>query len=105
VLESAGAKVITAASAAAALEAISQSQPEVLVSDLGMPEQDGYDLIREVRRRGHHPRDLPAVALTAFVQKDDAIKTALSGFQIHVPKPVDPHDLTAIIASLVGRTA
>ena len=79
--------------------------PQVLVSDVGMPDQNGYDLIREVRRRGHHPRDLPAVALTAFAHRDDAREAVLAGFQVHVPKPVDLHDLTAVIASLTGRTS
>jgi signal transduction histidine kinase/ActR/RegA family two-component response regulator len=108
VLEGVGANVTAAASAAEALEAIAKKPTtggvEVLVSDLGMPDQDGYDLIREVRRRGFHAKDLPAVALTAFVHKDDAREAVLAGFQVHIPKPVDPHDLTAVIASLAGRT-
>ena len=56
-----------------------------------------------MRRRGHHAKVLPAVALTAFVHKDDARDAMLAGFQVHIPKPVDPHDLTAAIASLAGR--
>ena len=76
----------------------------MLVSDLGMPEMDGLDLIRQVRGRGHHARDLPAVALTAFVQKEDQRLALMAGFQVHVAKPVDPHDLTAVLASLAGRT-
>ena len=109
VLEGTGAVVTTAASAAEALELLFNANPDVLVSDLGMPDRDGYDLIRQVRagkagQAGIHPRDLPAVALTAFVHKDDARQALLAGFQVHVPKPVDPHDLTAVIASLAGRT-
>jgi signal transduction histidine kinase/ActR/RegA family two-component response regulator len=108
VLEGVGAIVTAAASAAEALEALAKDRGseavDVLVSDLGMPDRDGNDLIREVRRRGHHAKDLPAVALTAFVHKDDARETVLAGFQVHIPKPVDPHDLTAVIASLTGRT-
>lgn len=108
VLEGAGAIVTTAASVAEALDALAKQpatgKADVLVSDLGMPDQDGNDLIREVRRRGLHAKDLPAVALTAFVHKDDAREAVLAGFQVHIPKPVDPHDLTAIIASLAGRT-
>ena len=65
---------------------------------------DGYDLIRQVRGRGHHARDLPAVALTAYVNKDDQRKALLAGFQVHLAKPVDWHDLTSVIASLAGRT-
>ncbi|HEX4055041.1 MAG TPA: ATP-binding protein [Tepidisphaeraceae bacterium] len=108
VLERAGAVVTAAGSAAEALEALAKERAtertDVLVSDLGMPDRDGYDLIREVRRRGYHAKDLPAVALTAFVHKDDAREALLAGFQVHLSKPVDPPDLTAVIASLAGRT-
>jgi len=103
-LEEVGATVTAAGSAAEALDALKKSRPEVLVSDIGMPGEDGFDLIRQVRSRGLHPRDLPAVALTAFVQKDDQRRALLAGFQVHVAKPADPHDLTSVIASLAGRT-
>ena len=69
-----------------------------------MPDDDGFDLIRQVRARGYSVKDMPAVALTAFVHKDDQRQALLAGFQIHIPKPVDPHDLTAVVASLTGRT-
>ncbi len=104
VLERVGAVVTAAASAAEALDALPKVRPDVLVSDLGMPEMDGLDLIRQVRGRGHHAKDLPAVALTAFVQKDDQRLALMAGFQVHVAKPVNPHDLTSVIASLAGRT-
>ena len=104
VLERVGAVVATAGSVPAAIEALAKARPDVLVSDLGMPDQDGFDLIRHVRQDGHDARDLPAVALTAFVQKDDAHLALLAGFQVHLPKPVDPHDLTSVIARLAGRT-
>jgi CheY-like chemotaxis protein len=99
-----GAIVTTADRAAAAIGVLNSTRHDVLVSDIGMPGQDGYDLIRDVRRRGFAARDLPAIALTAFVGKDDQRKALLAGFQVHVPKPVDLHDLTAVIASLAGRT-
>lgn len=104
VLEQAGAIVTLASSAREAVEVLPAARPDVLVSDLGMPEQDGFDLIRQVRDQGHDATELPAVALTAFVQKDDARLALLAGFQVHVPKPVDPHDLTSVIARLAGRT-
>jgi len=104
VLEGVGAIVTAAGSAAEAMEALPNARPEVLVSDLGMPDEDGFDLIRKVRAGGNHSKELPAVALTAFVHKDDARQALLAGFQVHVPKPVDPHDLTSVIASLTGRT-
>jgi signal transduction histidine kinase len=104
VLERVGAVVVTAASVPAALAALAKARPDVLVSDLGMPDQDGFDLIRQLRDDGHDAKDLPAVALTAFVQKDDADLALLAGFQVHLPKPVDPHDLTSVIARLAGRS-
>ena len=65
--------------------------------------RDGFDLIRQVREGGHDAKQLPAVALTAFVHSDDARLALLAGFQIHVPKPVEPYHLTSVIASVVGR--
>lgn len=103
VLEQAGGVVTAAASAAEALELLDRSHPEVLVSDLGMPDQDGFDLIRKVRAAGRTAKDLPAIALTAFAHNEDRRQAILAGFQVHIPKPVDPHDLTAVIASLSGR--
>ena len=76
----------------------------MLVSYLGMPEEDGLDLIRQLRGGGHSATDLPAVALTAFVQKDDANLALSAGFQVHLPKPVDPHELTSVIARLARRS-
>jgi signal transduction histidine kinase/ActR/RegA family two-component response regulator len=108
-LEGVGARVTAASSAAEALMLLADAKeksesPDVLVSDVGMPEQDGYDLIRELRRRGHLPEELPAVALTAFAQKDDTRAAILAGFQIHLVKPVNLHELTTAISRLAGRT-
>jgi signal transduction histidine kinase len=105
VLEQAGAVVTAAGSVRDAMEALPVARPEVLVSDLGMPDQDGFDLIRQVRNSGHDAKDLPAVALTAFVQEDDARLALLAGFQVHVAKPIDPHDLTSVIARLARRSS
>lgn len=104
VLQQAGAAVFPAASAREALDILSRLKPEVLISDLGMPEEDGFDLIRQVRGGGLHPRDLPAVALTAFASKDDQRAALMAGFQVHFSKPIDPYDLTTVVASLTGRT-
>jgi CheY-like chemotaxis protein len=104
VLEQVGAIVTAASSVREAVEVLPEARPDVLVSDLGMPDQDGFDLIRHLRDHGHDATALPAVALTAFVQKDDARLALLAGFQVHVPKPVDPHVLTSVIARLLGRT-
>ena len=103
-LADAGAVVTTAANVPDAMRAIEKTRPDVLVSDLAMPDDDGYDLIRQVRASGRGPKQLPAVALTAFAHKGYARSALLAGYQVHVPKPVDPRDLTAVIASLTGRT-
>jgi signal transduction histidine kinase/CheY-like chemotaxis protein len=112
-LEATGAIVTPACGAAEALQLLPRIRPEVLISDLAMPDQDGYDLIRTVRRgtgdqrllAGIRAEDLPAVALSAFAHKDDARRAMLAGFQVHVPKPFDPHDLAVVIARLAGRAA
>jgi CheY-like chemotaxis protein len=104
VLERVGAVVATADSARAAIDALPSAHPDVLISDLGMPEQDGLDLIRQLRSGGHSATDLPAIALTAFVQKDDAQSALSAGFQVHLPKPVDPQELTSVIARLARRS-
>ena len=107
VLEEVGAHVTAAESASDALAVLAETvgkgeAPDILISDVGMPNQNGYDLLREVRRRGHQAEDLPAVALTAFAHDSDAREAALAGFQIHIPKPVNVGDLTAVIARLTG---
>jgi PAS domain S-box-containing protein len=104
VLEAVGAIVMMADSAEEAMNIVSKGWPEVLLSDIAMPIVDGYDLIKRVRAGGYSARDLPAVALTAFAQREDQRRVLLAGFQVHVAKPVDPHDLAAVIGSLVGRT-
>ena len=104
VLVQSGARVTTAASADEAIAAIERRQPHLLVSDIAMPEKDGYDLIRHIRGKGLGAKALPAVALTAFAQKEDARTAILAGFQVHIAKPVDPRDLLATVASLAGRT-
>ena len=87
------------------LRTVAEWRPDVLVSDIEMPGQDGYTLIRKVRaldpERGGKT---PAVALTAFSRPEDRIRSLGAVFNIHVSKPVDPDELTAIIASLAGRT-
>jgi PAS domain S-box-containing protein len=103
VLKGRGAAVTLAASAGEALEALERETPHVLVSDIGMPGEDGYDLIRRVRalppERGGN---VPAAALTAYAREDDRIRALLAGFQIHIPKPVNPAELAAVVATLAG---
>jgi PAS domain S-box-containing protein len=103
ILESAGAQVRTAASAIAALESIAAEPPDVLVSDLGMPAVDGFELIRRIRQMRGAARDLPAAALTAYARSEDRAKTLRSGFEMHLAKPIDPSELIAAVASLARR--
>ena len=104
ILEATGAVVTTATDVGAALAELEGAQPQVLVSDIGMPGQDGYDLIREVRARGYSYQNLPAIALTALAGSHDRLRALLAGYQVHVAKPIDASELTAAIAALVGRT-
>jgi signal transduction histidine kinase/CheY-like chemotaxis protein len=105
VLTRAGGDVRGCASAEIALHALGQWRPDVLVSDIEMPGLDGYTLIRKVRALPpEQGGKTPAVALTAFSRPEDRIRSLMAGFNIHVSKPVDPAELTAIVASLAGRT-
>lgn len=105
VLQQCGAQVQAVASAAAALLAIQQWKPDVLVSDIGMPESDGYSLIRELRRReAEQGGKIPAAALTAYARTEDRTRALKAGFQIHLPKPIEPAELVTVVASLAGRT-
>jgi signal transduction histidine kinase len=103
-LAGAGAEVATAASVPAALAALDLRVPDVLVSDIGMPEQDGYDLIRAIRARDPAAGgNVPAVALTALARPDDRRRVLAAGFQIYVAKPPEITELLAVVASLAGR--
>ncbi len=99
------ATVRTAGSAADALAQIAAEAPDVLVSDIGMPGTDGYDLIRQVRALATAAGGTPAVALTAYARSDDRIRAIRAGFQAHVVKPVEPAELIAVVASVANRIA
>ena len=103
ILSQVGASVFDASSVDEALGALDDFKPQVLVSDIGMPQADGYDLIRQVRSRDLQPA-LPAIALTAFARVEDRHKALRAGFQLHLVKPVDPRELIAAIASLVIKS-
>ena len=104
ILRDSSASVITASSAAEALELVRKSNPALLISDIGMPGEDGYDLIRKVRALPADGRGrVPAVALTAFARSEDRQRALLAGYQLHVAKPVEPGELLTVCASLVGR--
>jgi CheY-like chemotaxis protein/anti-sigma regulatory factor (Ser/Thr protein kinase) len=105
ILESCGTYVKTTSSAADALEAVAEETFDVLISDIGMPDEDGYSLIAKVHalakeRGGKVPA---AAALTAYTGEEDRIRVLKSGFQIHVPKPISPDELVSVVANLVRR--
>ena len=104
VLKDCGSEVILSRSAAEALEALEKYKPDILISDLGMPDEDGYSLISKIRalpsERGGH---IPAAALTAYARAEDRMRVLRSGFQFHLPKPVDSAELVTVVASLAGR--
>ncbi|BAZ38289.1 multi-sensor hybrid histidine kinase [Calothrix sp. NIES-4101] len=104
VLEQSQAQVQTATSVSEAIACISQSQPDVLVSDIGMPSEDGYSLIRKIRQmKPEAGGNIPAAALTAYARTEDRMRAIQEGFQLHLPKPVEPEELIAVVASLAGR--
>jgi signal transduction histidine kinase/DNA-binding response OmpR family regulator len=100
-LEEQGAVVRHAASVAEALARLAEETPDALVSDLGMPGEDGYSLIRQVRAKGD--ARIPALALSAYVRPEERTRALLAGFDLHIGKPVEPSDLAAAVRSLVSR--
>ena len=105
VLEMSGGKVSTASSADKALAALRENPPDVILADIGMPEKDGYELIKAIRSSSDpRVKDIPAAALTAFARSEDRTKAMQSGFEMHLAKPVDPGELLAVVATLAGRT-
>jgi signal transduction histidine kinase/CheY-like chemotaxis protein len=103
-LENCEATVTAAGSAAEALAYLQASPPDVLVTDIGMPTMDGYDLLRQVRQLSpEQGGKVPAIALTAFARSSDRTRALLAGFQIHLAKPIDALELIAAVASLSGR--
>jgi two-component system CheB/CheR fusion protein len=106
VLESYGAEVLTVASAKSAIAALTENPGgyDVLISDIGMPEEDGYFLIREVRTLAAEAGGkIPAVALTAYASDREGERAIEAGFQTHIAKPIKPIQLGLIIANLAGR--
>ncbi|MGD9902051.1 MAG: CHASE3 domain-containing protein [Vicinamibacterales bacterium] len=103
-LEDAGAQVLVTASAQQALDVLQTSLPDVIVSDIGMPDQDGYEFIQQVRQLPGPAATVPAAALTALARLEDRKRALLAGFQSHLAKPVDPAELIAAVGSLTGRT-
>jgi CheY-like chemotaxis protein len=103
ILEKCGAEITSVSSAAEALNALKSLKPDIVVSDIGMPTEDGFAFIRKVRAREGQEQDgrIPAVALTAHARIEDRLQALSAGYQAHVAKPVEPAELVAVIASLV----
>jgi len=104
VLENCGARVITTASGQEAMKLLLSERPDMIISDIGMPGEDGYEFIRKVRAlppdRGGRT---PAAALTAFARAEDRTRALRAGYQTHAAKPIEPAELTAVVASLASR--
>ncbi len=104
VLEKCAARVTATSSVAEAFALLKELRPDVLVSDLGMPKEDGYSLISRVRALPAEAGGrTPAVALTAYARVEDRLRVLRAGFQTHLPKPVEPAELVAVVANLAGR--
>jgi signal transduction histidine kinase/ActR/RegA family two-component response regulator len=104
VLQEYGAQATGVTSVSEAIFAIAQLPPEVLVSDISMPGEDGYSLIRQVRALDSQSASIPAVAVTAHAMEEDRKKAIAAGFNQHIPKPIEPTQLVTVVANLAGRT-
>ncbi|MBD2525169.1 PAS domain S-box protein [Nostoc sp. FACHB-133] len=105
VLEQCQAEVKSVASVQEALQVITEWKPDVLVSDIGMPNENGYSLIRKLRSRSpEQGGNIPAAALTAYARAEDRMRAIQEGYQLHLPKPIEAAELATVVASLVGRT-
>jgi PAS domain S-box-containing protein len=101
IFQNRGAEVIAATSAGDALNILERSLPDAVVSDLAMPDQSGYELIEHIRRRSpERGGNIPAVALTAYARGQDRLQALTAGFQMYLPKPVDPIELVTVVANL-----
>jgi CheY-like chemotaxis protein len=100
-LEGQGATVLAASNAHEALSIVRAESPDVLISDIGLPEMDGYDFIQQVRRGETPSHGIPAIALTAYARTEDRMRALRAGFQAHMAKPVEPAELIATVASFV----
>jgi CheY-like chemotaxis protein len=102
VLHECGAETVTANSAAQGLESVTANPPDVLISDIEMPDEDGYSLIRKIRSLpSTEAQEILAIAVTAHANKADRARALAAGFQLHIRKPVDPSELVEAISQLV----
>jgi CheY-like chemotaxis protein len=105
-IEAHGAQVIMAANAREALDLLAKESPNLLISDIGLPGTDGYELIQRIRElETGGARHIPAVALTAFARSEDRTRALRAGYQVHIAKPVEPSELVATLASFAQLIA
>jgi CheY-like chemotaxis protein len=104
ILTQSGAVVTAASGVADALDKLKQAKPNLLLSDIEMANEDGYSLIRKVRALEEGiGRSIPAIALTAHARSSDRLRALADGFQMHIPKPVEPAELVLAIANLTNK--
>ncbi len=104
ILRDCGAAVMMASSAAEAFEKFIRATPDILVSDIGMPDEDGYSLLKRIRAAEIGDARVPAIALTALARAEDRRRSLMAGYQMHLAKPVEPAELRSAIAGFVGRS-
>lgn len=102
-LEHLGAEVVAVGSGRAALEEIQKYKPDVLVCDIGMPEMNGYELLRRIRGLKPEIASVPAIACTVFARSEDVEHAFAAGFQAHIAKPIDPKNFVQTIADVAAR--
>ncbi len=103
ILREAAAEVHDLSDVSSALNELDSFHPDLIVSDIGMPREDGYDFIRAIRERGYGPAALPAIALTAFARAEDKDRALKAGYQVHLTKPVNTQRLIEVAARLVNE--
>jgi CheY-like chemotaxis protein len=104
ILKRSGGEVRCSQSAADALQTFKEWQPDLLISDLAMPDEDGYTLLKKLRRlKSKRAKEIPAVALSAYASDEDRALSLSKGFQMHLPKPIEPEHLVTSVASALGR--
>jgi CheY-like chemotaxis protein len=102
ILRNSNAEAVVVGSGREALATIKNVHPDIIISDLSMPEMDGYELLENVRRLDPEFGQLPVIAFTAAVRNEDRVSTRRAGFQAHLAKPVDPNELVTTILAFVG---
>jgi PAS domain S-box-containing protein len=102
-LEGNGARVSCVSSVAEAMKTVHDERPDAVISDLSMPDEDGYDFVRQLRAIDHYDHPIPALALTAHARNEERQRTLAAGFHAHMTKPVDMKELVALVARLCGR--